>query len=236
MNNKILLVIPTLNEFGNIQKIYKKIQSLNKKFNILFIDDNSTDGSQKIIINLKKLNKKVNYIFREKKLGIGSAHKSGIKLAKKKNYRYVCTMDCDGTHNPRHIKKMLDKIKNSDLVISNRFLKKNSLKGWDLKRIIITKLRYYLVWILLGTKLDGSGGFRLYDLKKVKLKDILDIKDNNYNFFWQSAFILEHKKYKVSEIPIDLPNRVIGSSKMKIKDIISGLLNLIKFFIKYKIL
>ena len=84
MNNKILLVIPTLNEFGNIQKIYKKIQNTNKKINILFIDDNSSDGSKEIIINLKKRNKKVNYVFREKKLGIGSAHKAGIKLAKKK--------------------------------------------------------------------------------------------------------------------------------------------------------
>ena len=143
MNNKILLVIPTLNEFGNIQKIYKKIQTVSKEINILFIDDNSIDGSKKIIINLKIKNKKVNYIFRDKKLGIGSAHKVGIKFAKKKNYRYVCTMDCDGTHDPKHIKKMLIKVKNSDLVISNRFLKKNSLKGWDLKRIIITKLRYY---------------------------------------------------------------------------------------------
>jgi len=236
MNNKILIIIPTLNEFGNIQKLYKKIQTVSKEINILFIDDNSIDGSKKTIINLKIKNKKVNYIFRDKKLGIGSAHKVGIKLAKKKNYRYVCTMDCDGTHDPKHIKKMLNKVKNSDLVISNRFLKKNSLKGWDLKRIIITKLRYYLIWILLGTKLDGSGGFRLYDLKKVKLKDILESKDDNYNFFWQSAFLLEHKKYKISEIPIDLPNRVIGSSKMKLKDIISGLFNLIIFFIKYKIL
>ena len=58
MNNKILIVIPTLNEFGNIQKIYKKIQSLNKKINILFIDDNSIDGSKEIIINLKKKIKK----------------------------------------------------------------------------------------------------------------------------------------------------------------------------------
>ena len=84
MNSKILLVIPTLNEFGNIQKIYKKIQTVSKEINILFIDDNSIDGSKKIIINLKIKNKKVNYIFRDKKLGIGSAHKVGIKLAKKK--------------------------------------------------------------------------------------------------------------------------------------------------------
>ena len=236
MNNKILLVIPTLNEFGNIQKIYKKIQNTNKKINILFIDDNSSDGSKEIIINLKKRNKKVNYVFREKKLGIGSAHKAGIKLAKKKNYRYVCTMDCDGTHHPKHIKKMLNKIKDSDLVISNRFLKKNSMKGWGIKRTIITKLRYYLVWMLLGSKLDGSGGFRLYDLKQIKLKDILEIEDNNYNFFWQSTFILEKKKYKISEIPIILPQRVIGLSKMKYSDILIGLLSLLKFFLKHRIL
>tara|TARA_X000001036_G_C20487582_1_gene728408 strand:- start:95 stop:805 length:711 start_codon:yes stop_codon:yes gene_type:complete len=236
MNSKILLVIPTLNEFGNIQKIYKKIQNTNKKINILFIDDNSSDGSKNIIINLKKKNKKVNYIFRGKKLGIGSAHKVGIKLARKKNYRYVCTMDCDGTHHPKHIKKMLIKIKKSDLVITNRFLKKNSMKGWGVKRTIITKLRYYLVLMLLGSKLDGSGGFRLYDLQKVKLKDILETKDNNYNFFWQSTFILEKKKYKISEIPIILPQRVIGFSKMRYSDILSGLLNLLNFFLKYRIL
>ena len=53
MNNKILIVIPTLNEFGNIQKIYKKIQTVSKEINILFIDDNSIDGSKKTIINLK---------------------------------------------------------------------------------------------------------------------------------------------------------------------------------------
>ncbi len=84
MNNKILLVIPTLNEFGNIQKTYKKVQNANRKINILFVDDNSIDGTKEIIIKIKKKNRKVNYIFRKKKLGIGSAHKVGIKFAKKK--------------------------------------------------------------------------------------------------------------------------------------------------------
>lgn len=236
MNKSILLIIPTLNEFGNIQKIYNKVQKTDKKINLLFIDDNSTDGTRNIILDLSKKNKKVKYIFRKKKLGIGSAHKLGIKLAKKKNFRYACTMDCDGTHDPIHIKKMLKKIKDSDLVISNRFLKKNSLKGWDIKRIIITNLRYYLIWILLGTKLDGSGGFRLYDLNKIKIDDILGLRDDNYNFFWQSAFLLEYKKYKISEIPINLPNRVIGSSKMRFSDILSGVFNLLKFFLKYRVL
>ena len=90
--------------------------------------------------------------------------------------------------------------------------------------------------MLLGSKLDGSGGFRLYDLKQIKLKDILETEDNNYNFFWQSTFILEKKKYKISEIPIILPQRVIGLSKMEYSDILIGLLSLLKFFLKHRIL
>ena len=236
MKKDILLVIPTLNEFGNIQKIYKKIRKSNRKIKLLFIDDNSKDGTQKIIREIKKKNKNVNYIFRPKKMGIGSAHKVGIMYAKKRKFNYICTMDCDGTHEPRHINKMLKLIKKNDLVITNRFLKENSLKDWGIKRKLITKLRYYLVWLLLGTKLDGSGGFRLYDLKKIKIDDILESKDKNYNFFWQSAFLLEKKGYQIAEIPINLPNRVTGSSKMKIKDILSGVLNLFKFFLIHKIL
>ena len=194
MKNRILLVIPTLNEFGNIQKIYKKIKKLKNKIDLLFVDDNSTDGSKEVIINLRKKNKKVNYIFRKKKLGVGSAHKVGIKLAKKKNYRYVCTIDCDGTHNPKDINKMLKKIQNSHMVITNRFIKKKSMAGWAFRRILQTKLRYYLVRFLLGSKLDGSGGFRLYDLKIIKLKDIFEAEDNYYNFFLDKCFYIRIQK------------------------------------------
>ena len=234
MQGKILIIVPTLNEYGNIQKIYKKIKKSNKLANLLFIDDNSTDGSKNVISYLNKKDKKVNYIFRHKKLGIGSAHKLGIKFAKKKNYRFVCTMDCDGTHDPKYIKSMFKLIESSSIVITNRFLIKNSLNGWELKRIVISKLRYYLVRLLLNSKLDGSGGFRLYDLKKVKLDDIFKAKDNNYSFFWESAFLLE-KKYTIKEIPIKLPIRSLGLSKMKFEDIINGLIYLLKIFIKHRL-
>ena len=63
---RFLIVIPTLNENKNIGIVYKKIVNLYKKANILFIDDNSDDGSKKEILNLRKKNKKVNYIFRKK--------------------------------------------------------------------------------------------------------------------------------------------------------------------------
>ena len=232
---RFLIVIPTLNEYQNIGTIYKKIVKLYKKANILFIDDNSNDGSKEEIFNLRKKNKKVYYIFRKKRLGIGSAHKLGIKIAKKNNYRYVCTMDCDGTHEPKSIKIMFKYIKKYNLILTTRFKYKNSLKGWPFIRIVITNMRYFLIRLVLGSKFDSSGGFRLYDLNMIKLKDILLAKDNNYNFLWESTFILELKKYKITEIPIILHSRVIGSSKMRFKDIFYGLIYLLKIYIIFKL-
>ena len=232
---RFLIVIPTLNEYQNIGTIYKKIVKLYKKANILFIDDNSNDGSRVEILNLRKKNRKVNYIFRKKRLGIGSAHKLGIKIAKKNNYRYICTMDCDGTHEPKSIKTMFKYIKKYNLILTTRFKYKNSLKGWPFIRIVITNMRYFLIRLVLGSKFDSSGGFRLYDLNMIKLKDILLAKDNNYNFLWESTFILELKKYKITEIPIILHSRVIGSSKMRFKDIFYGLIYLLKIYIIFKL-
>ena len=86
---KICVIIPTLNEETNILRIFQKIRNTKIKLDILFIDDNSTDESQKIIINLKKKYNFVKYIFRNKKVGIGSAHKDGIKYAYKKKYDLI---------------------------------------------------------------------------------------------------------------------------------------------------
>jgi len=228
---KILIIIPTLNEKGNISVILKKIKKYNSKVSILFVDDNSYDGTLIEIKSYQKKNKRIYLLLRKKKRGVGSAHKDGLKWGYKKNFDYICTLDCDGTHDPKDISKMLKLIKKCDLVNTNRFLNKNALANWKLDRIVLTKLRYFLVKIFLKTNLDSSGGFRLYDRSKINLKDILSAKDNHYNFFWESLFLLE-KKYTIKEIPIILPKRSLGKSKMKIKDVLYGFFYLIKVFIK----
>ncbi len=229
---RFLIIIPTLNEKGNIEIIYNKIFKIFKNANILFIDDNSKDGSKDEIIKLKKKNKRVSFIFRKRKLGIGSAHKLGINIGIRRKYRFILTMDCDGTHDPKYIVNMFKAINKNDLVLTNRFLNKNSIKGWEFKRIFITKVRHYLVKIFLGSELDSSGGFRLYDFKKVDYLDIKKAKDNGYSFFIESTILLENRGYKIYEIPINLPARVLGSSKMRFVDLFYGFLTLIKFFYK----
>tara|TARA_Y100000590_G_scaffold243460_1_gene273705 strand:- start:1152 stop:1868 length:717 start_codon:yes stop_codon:yes gene_type:complete len=229
---KKIIIIPTLNEEKNVTILYKKIKKNLKKFHVLFVDDNSNDRTQFEIKYLKKKYKNVTYIFRKKRLGVGSAHKVGLIYSYKNKYDVAITMDADGTHDPKYIKKMLILSNNYDLVMTNRFLLKNSLRDWTLFRKFLTKLRYHTINLALGISYDSSGALRCYNLNKIKKKHILLAKNNGYSFFWESTFLLEKKLYKIFEIPIKLPFRIIGSSKMRYKDIFFALIYLALYFFK----
>ena len=235
MPKRVLIIIPVLNEVKNIKPIVNKLKK-NNKFDILFIDDNSKDGTVQNILKEKKRYKRIFLIRRPKKLGIGSAHKDGLKWGYKKKYSIIVTMDCDGTHDPYYINKMIKLLvsKKIDLVSTNRFLNKNSLDDWSLWRKKLTTLRHYVIKLLLNIEFDSSGAFRCYDIKKIKLKDILIAKNESYSFFWESIFILS-KKYEIREIPIKLPGRLSGSSKMRFIDIFSAVIYLLKIFFKKRL-
>ena len=229
---KKIVIIPTLNENKNINILVSKILKIDQSLDLLFIDDNSTDGTKQKIIRLSKKNKNIKYVFRKKKLGVGSAHKVGLQVAYKKKYSIAITMDADGTHNPKYIPDLLRHVKKNSIVITNRFLSKNSIIDWPFSRRLLTKVRYHLINFTLNICYDTSGAFRCYDLKIVKKKDLLAAIDNGYSFFWESIFLLHIKKYKIYEISVDLPFRKLGSSKMKISDILSSLVFLFYYFLK----
>ena len=126
--NNIIIIVPILNEKKNIEILFKKLNTINIGFDLLFIDDNSSDGSREIIKNLVKNNQNINYIFRPKKMGVGSAHKDGFVWAYKKNYKTIITMDADLTHDPKYIKFLIEELENCDIVITSRFLKKKFVK------------------------------------------------------------------------------------------------------------
>ena len=234
MRSKYLILIPTYNEKKNINLILGKInKKFNQKHDILFVDDNSNDGTKEIINGINTKN--ISVINRKQKLGVGSAHKVGIIYGYKKKYDYIITMDCDGTHDPKYLKKMVELSKKCDLVITNRFRSKNSLKNWNFFRKFITTFRYKFIKFLLNIDLDSSGAFRCYNTKKINLTDILLSKNNSYSFFSESIILLSLKKYKISELPVILPKRFSGSSKMKLTDLINGFFYTIFIFIKVKI-
>jgi dolichol-phosphate mannosyltransferase len=127
---------------------------------------------------------------------------------------------------------MLKKINICDLVITSRFKNRDSLKDWPLHRRALTYLRHIILNIFLNISLDSSGAYRCYDIKKININDILLAKNNSYSFFWESIFLLTKKKYIIKEIPVILPARSIGNTKMGIKDILFAFNYLLRFFFK----
>ncbi len=230
---KTLIIIPTLNETKNINNLINKIFSL-FNYNVLVIDDNSSDGTVEKLKLLRKKYRKLKFLVRKTEKGIGSAHLKGIYFAYYHNYDFCISMDADGTHNPKEIKKMLKIcLQNKyDIVNTSRFLNKNSLSDWPYLRKYITRFRFILVKFFLKTKIDSSSGFRCYNLKKIKMVDFNKAKNKKYFFLIEILYILEKKGYKILDIPIKLKYRVEGKSKMKFSHIINSLFDL--FFLSQR--
>ena len=228
----IIIIVPTFNEKKNIKSLFNKLTETKIRFDLLFVDDNSIDGSQEEIKKLIKENQNINCIFRPSRMGVGSAHKDGFIWSYKKNYKTIITMDADGTHDPKYLQNLIDELKNFDIVITNRFLKKNSLEKWPLFRIFLTTLRHLTISLFLSMSYDSSGAFRCINCKKVILSDLILAKNDSYSYFWESIFILHRKKYLIGQIPIYLPFRIYGSSKMRIRDIYFSIYYLMIVFLK----
>ena len=165
----IIIIVPTLNEKENIEILLNKIKSTNIEFDLLFIDDNSNDGSQEVIKDLVKKNQNINCIFRPKKMGIGSAHKDGLIWSYKKNYKTIITMDADGTHDPKYFKLLIEKLKNFDIVVTSRFLEKNSLENWPLFRIFLRLgLHFHATHFSRGHSTSSSRFFTFFSFMRIQ--------------------------------------------------------------------
>lgn len=224
VNKKILLFIPTLNEEKHIKIILEKLEVYSDYFDLLVIDDNSTDNTVKNFYNHKgDITKSI--IIRKNNFGIGSAHLDAIKYAKEKKYMYILTMDCDLTHEPRYISNFLKLHQDYDFLVGSRYLNnfKESFARWAMWRIILSYSAHYVCSIFLNIKFDTTSGFRMYKLECLDNDFFNFIIRKDYSFFIESGFFINKKKMKVREIAVNMPTRKYGTSKMKMKHLISSI-------------
>jgi dolichol-phosphate mannosyltransferase len=236
MNNKLLIFIPTFNEAENVKIIYQMIKAIHFTipYDILFLDDNSPDGTGDIIDQLSKEDPTVFAIHRQGKEGIGSAHLVGIDWAYRNKYEALITMDCDLTHSPEYILDFYTSGKQFPVVIGSRYMDQESLKTWNVFRKTLTRFGHFLTKHLLDMPYDASGAFRFYDLKRIPHGIFLLVESRSYSFFFESLLILQLNKIAIKEISIRLPKRTYGNSKMNFRDAWTSLQFLFKMFIKKK--
>lgn len=228
MNKKPLVFIPTYNEVDNVVKLYNHLREIDTEIDILFLDDNSPDGTGKILEKLSQEDKDLFIIHRKEKLGIGSAHQDGITWAYNKNYKILITMDSDYSHSPDDIEKFLKISEHNDLIVGTRFIRKDGMGELSLLRQFLSFCAHFMTKYFLKVPFDCTNGFRLYRLDKIPHSLFNDVKSHSYSFFFESLFRIHNSEFKVEEIPIKLGSRAWGESNYSISDVMLSIKMLIK--------
>ncbi len=217
-HHKMLIAIPTYNERENGEKMCREILCISLPADLLFVDDNSPDGTGEIFDRLAAENPLVTAVHRAGKLGIGSAHLSIIGYAYDNDYETLVTMDCDFTHSPSDIPRLLAKHDGHDLTLGSRYLEPGSLPGWNVMRRFLTATGHFLTSSLLGLRFDATGAFRVYQLTTIP-REVFDlVLAPGYAFFFESLFVIHVNGFKINELAIVLPARTYGHSKMSLKE------------------
>jgi len=223
---KILIAIPTYNEKENvkilIEKILQVFEDISDSVKLIFIDDNSPDGTSEIIkqfiISEKRDNFKIGIIERPAKLGLASAYLDTWKKYLDDDFDYFLTMDADLSHDPKYIKNFLTYIEDYDVVIASRNIKGGGVENWQIFRKVLSKFGSLYARFILGVKInDFTGGFNMYTKKALKMLDLENIKSEGYSFQIEMKYRLAKAGCKIKEFPIVFVNRKFGKTKMSFK-------------------
>ena len=232
MSPKTLIFIPTYNERDNIGPMCEQVLALGLDADLVFLDDASPDGTGAELDRLAAQHSRVSVVHRAGKSGIGSAHMDGIALAYARGYERLVTLDCDFTHSPSLIPLFLERSDVNDVVVGSRYLEQDSLPGWSLIRKSLTNVGHTLTKHMLGIAEDATGAFRVYNLKTIPLQLFQLIQSKGYAFFFESMLIFQRNGLKVGEVPIKLPARTYGHSKMSIREIQRSVQTLLSLFME----
>ena len=230
--NQVLIGIPTLNEAKNVPLMVERLFKIPLAADILFIDDQSTDGTGDLLDSLARKHPSIRVIHRSPCMGIGSAHRDILKYAYDKGYDSLVTMDCDFSHQPEDILRLFSTKLTTPIVVGSRFLDKKSLEEWNIKRKLLTHLGHFLTHRLLGLPMDATGAFRLYRIKMIPQNLWDQVKSSGYSFFFESLAVLHQAGVPCEEVSIHLPKRVYGESKLNMRQAFRSLLMLLEISLR----
>ena len=227
---KTLMVLPTYNEAGNLDKLMGEILRLHDGPDIIVIDDSSPDGTGDIADRMAEKSEKVSVIHRPAKSGRGSATASGFQHAIDNGYDYVMEMDVDFSHSPCEIPGLMKAALDADLVIASRFVPGGQVAGWNWVRKLIHFAADMTVKIILGTpNTDHTNGFRCYRVEKLRQIDFE--KFTQFGYIGQTLLenIFHKIGFKIKEVPSVFKERLAGESKMGHSEMINGVVSMLKY-------
>ena len=217
-----LVIIPTYNEFENIQAIIEAVFSQPKNFHMLIVDDGSPDGTAEIVKNLQqKYNTsnetKLHLIQREGKLGLGTAYITGFHYGLDKGYAYLLEMDADFSHDPKDLNQLYIACADAgfDLSIGSRYVTGVNVVNWPMSRVLLSYFASAYVPMVTRMPIHSTtAGIVCYRRKVLETLPLDKIKAVGYGFQIEMKFKTWKYGFKIKEIPIIFTERVRGQSKL----------------------
>jgi len=228
-----LVIIPTYNEKENIEKIIRKVFSLDKEFHILIIEDNSPDGTADIIKRLMiEFPDRLFIEERKGKLGLGTAYLRGFRWALKRDYNYIFEMDADFSHNPEDLLRLYDACasEGADLAIGSRYINGVNVVNWPMGRVLMSYYASAYVRFITGMPVrDTTAGFKCYTRRVLQAINFDKIRFVGYAFQIEMKYTAWKLGFKIKEVPIVFTDRTQGVSKMSsgiFKEAVFGVISL----------
>lgn len=217
---KPVVVIPTYNERDNVEAMAEAaLANLPPSGELLFLDDNSPDGTGEILDRICASEGRIHVMHRKKKEGLGRAYVAGFAEALRMGATHVIEMDCDFSHDPADLERMLAEMAGDnapDVVVGSRYVKGGRCEGWPFKRWLISRLGGLFIRFVLGVPVkDPTGGFKCFNRKSLEmLGDFSSIKSFGYSFQMEMNFRMAQAGLRIREIPIVFRERRAGYSKI----------------------
>ncbi len=211
-----LIVVPTYNERDNVRGVAEQFLAALPGTELLFVDDNSPDGTGAILDELAAANPRIHVMHRAGKLGLGTAYVEGFGWGLARGYDYLFEMDADGSHDPKYLPTMLALAEDgADVVIGSRYVPGGGTENWSLGRKVISRGGGLYARTVLGIDVrDVTAGFICWRRAALEALDLSTVGSNGYSFQIEMKYRAHLKGLRLVETPIMFVDRRVGQSKM----------------------
>jgi dolichol-phosphate mannosyltransferase len=214
---RAVLCLPTYNERENLESMIRELGGVldTSADRVLVIDDASPDGTGEIADRLAAELPWVSVLHRERKEGIGPAYIAGFRWALAEGAELVLEMDCDFSHSPADVPRLIAASAGAELVLGSRYAPGGGTENWGLVRRFVSRGGCLYAQILLGMRVrDLTGGFKCFRRGTLEAIDLDALSAHGYAFQIETTYRVRRAGLRVTEIPITFVERRAGASKM----------------------
>jgi dolichol-phosphate mannosyltransferase len=217
--NEVWVILPTYNEAANVEgivdRVHRRLSADGAQFRILVVDDASPDGTGRIADRLAAADRHVSVLHRAGKEGLARAYLAGFAFALARGADIVVQMDCDGSHDPAVITRMMRELDaGADLVVGSRYVA-GGATDWTASRRLLSRIGSAYARAILRVPIhDLTGGFKAFRANVLETIELSNLYCRGFGFQIETTYRALRSGFRVTEIPIRFVDRRAGASKM----------------------